>query len=264
MSKLLIMTDLHLTVPPAKIIGLDPGARLAQGLAHAARHHADADRLILMGDLTHHGKPAQYARLRPLLEGLPWPVSLMIGNHDDRRKFRAAFPEAPDAGGFVQSITDLPDIRLITLDTVDPKARPRHSGRLCPARMAWLTHALDTAPDHGALVFMHHPPVETGFTGMDAIGLTNRDEVQSLLAAHPRLRHVFAGHLHRTISASMGRVPVAIFKSPCHQMPMCLGDPDHALSVDEPGAYGIVLVTPRDVIVHSEDFTLPAQIAQSH
>ena len=135
MSKLLIMTDLHLTVPPATIIGLDPGARLAQGLAHAAQHHADADRLILMGDLTHHGKPAQYARLRPLLEGLPWPVSLMIGNHDDRRKFRAAFPEAPDAGGFVQSITDLPDIRLITLDTVcllytSPSPRDQRGSRM--------------------------------------------------------------------------------------------------------------------------------------
>ena len=264
MSKILVMTDLHLTVPPETIIGLDPGARLAQGLTHAARHHADADRLILMGDLTHHGQAAQYDRLAGLLTDLPWPVTLMIGNHDRRDVFRTAFPEVPtDANGHVQNIIDLPDIRLICLDTVDEAAEIEHSGRLCPARMGWLQAALDTAPDHGAIVFMHHPPVVTGFTGMDEIGLSNQAEIRAAMHDHPALRHVFAGHVHRTISASMGRVPVAIFKGTCHQMPMCLGQPDHSLSVDEPAAYGIIIAGPRDIVVHSEDFTLPPQTVQS-
>lgn len=264
MSKILVMTDLHLTEAPETIIGLDPGARLAQGLAHAARHHPDAERLILMGDLTHHGRAAQYDRLAGLLTDLPWPVTPMIGNHDRRAAFRAGFPETPvDADGHVQSIIDLPDIRLICLDTVDETAEIEHSGRLCDARMAWLKTALNEAPDHGAIVFMHHPPVDTGFTGMDEIGLSNREEVRAAMQAHPALRHVFAGHVHRTISISMGRVPVAIFKSTCHQMPMCLGEADHSLSVDEPGAYGIVVTGPRDIVVHSEDFTLPAQAVQS-
>lgn len=264
MSKILVMTDLHLTEPPETIIGLDPGARLAEGLAHAARHHPDADRLILTGDLTHHGRAAQYARLAALLADLPWPVTLMIGNHDRRALFRAAFPKAAvDADGHVQSIIDLPDIRLICLDTVDEEARVAHSGRLCPARMAWLQAALDTAPDHGAIVFMHHPPVDTGFTGMDDIGVSNQAQIRAAMQAHPRLRHVIAGHVHRTISASMGRVPVAIFKGTCHQMPMCLGEADHSLSVDEPAAYGIIMAGPSDVVVHSEDFTLPHQATQS-
>jgi len=263
MSKILVMTDLHLTEPPETIIGLDPGARLAEGLAHAARHHADADRLILTGDLTHHGRAAQYARLAELLTDLPWPVTPMIGNHDRRDVFRAAFPEVPvDADGHVQCVIDLPDIRLICLDTVDEHAEVEHSGRLCPARMAWLRAALDEAPDHGAIVFMHHPPVETGFTGMDIIGLSNQREIRDLLTGHPKLRHVLAGHVHRTIAASMAGVPVSLLKSTCHQMPMCLGEADHDLSVDEPAAYGILLVGAEDVILHSEDYTLPARSAR--
>ena len=55
MAKILVMTDLHITPEGQSIIGLDPGQRLADGLAHAARVHPDADRLVLMGDLTHHG-----------------------------------------------------------------------------------------------------------------------------------------------------------------------------------------------------------------
>jgi 3',5'-cyclic-AMP phosphodiesterase len=259
MSKILVMTDIHLTEPPETIIGLDPGARLSEGLAHAALHHPDADRLILTGDLAHHGRAAQYARLAELLSDLPWPVTLMIGNHDRRDAFRTAFPDADiDADGHVQCIIDLADIRLICLDTVDEDAEVQHSGRLCPARMAWLQNALDTAPDHGAIVFMHHPPIETGFIGMDKIGLSNLGEVRGLLAGHPKLRHILAGHVHRSISASMAGVPVSLLKSTCHQMPMCLGETDHDLSVDEPAAYGILLAGPADVIIHSTDYTLPA------
>ena len=95
MAKILVMTDLHITPEGDSIIGLDPGARLAAGLAHAARAHPDAARLVLTGDLTHHGQPREYARLKHLLAGLPWPVTLMLGNHDARPAFRAAFPRPP-------------------------------------------------------------------------------------------------------------------------------------------------------------------------
>ncbi len=207
-----------------------------------------------------HLPPDRPSRLAPLLDDLPWPVTLMIGNHDHRGTFQAAFPDAErDANSHVQSIIDLPDIRLITLDTVDEGAAIKGSGRLCPARLAWLQEALDTTPDHGAIVFMHHPPVETGFTGMDSIGLSNRKEVRAFLHNQPKLRHVLAGHVHRTISASMGRVPVTLLKSTCHQMPMCLGVANHSLSVDEPAAYGIILAGRHDIIVHTEDYTLPGQ-----
>ena len=113
MAKILLMTDLHMTPEGETIIGLDPLARLQAGLHHAAGVHPDADCLILMGDLTHHGLPEEYARLKEALRNLPWPVTLMLGNHDARPAFRATFPEAPtDAAGFVQSIVDLGELRL--------------------------------------------------------------------------------------------------------------------------------------------------------
>ena len=40
-------------------------------------------------------------------------------------------------------------------------------------------------------------------------------------------------------------------------MPMALGDQNPSLSIDEPGAYGLLLLGEGGVIVHGEDFTLP-------
>ncbi len=257
MPKILVMTDLHILPPEGRIIGLDPSKRLESVLDHAARAHPDADRLILMGDLTHHGTAEEYAGLARLLEGRPWPVSLMIGNHDDRATFRAAFPDAAtDEDGFVQSVVDFDCLRLILLDTVDPDALPRHSGRLCARRRAWLDAALSSADGRTCLVFMHHPPFLSGLEGMDRIALQDAKDVCDTFRAGS-VAHVFAGHIHRTIHATASGVPITVLKSPCHQMPMVLGPSSSDDSVDEPGGYGIVLCNDADVVVHFADVLLP-------
>lgn len=257
MSKILVMTDLHITVPPETIIDLNPVERLREGLAHAARLHPDADHLMLTGDLTHEGSAAQYQALKPLLADLPWPVTMLMGNHDLRGPFCATFPDAPvTADGFVQSVVDLPDVRLINLDTLDTEAAVEHAGRLCPARLNWLEQVLRDAGDKPCLLFLHHPPFDTGFNGMDGIGLVNADELLALTGQY-NVRHIFAGHIHRTITATVQNQSMTVFKSTCHQMPMILGQEGFGHSVPEPGAYGIILTNGQDVVVHTEDFTLP-------
>ena len=257
MQKLLIFTDIHFVPEGADIIGLDPVARFTQGLDHALAHHPDAARIIITGDLAHHGHPDEYARLRAALADCPIPVSLTIGNHDSRANFRQAFPDAPvDAYGFVQSVIDQDGHRLIILDTADEDAEILHSGLLCDDRLAWLEDTLTAAPDTPTLLFMHHPPMTTGFAAMDRIGLRNRVEVAARLRAHPQIRQIVAGHVHRTTAGSAGGIPVMIFKSPCHQMPMALEVEDEHLSIDEPGAYGLILLHGDGIIVHTEDFNI--------
>ena len=110
MSKLIVMTDPHLVPASGQIIGLDPAARLSQGLLHAAERHADADRLIIMGDLTNTGDATSYEALREALSKMPWPVTLMMGNHDHRPTFRKVFPDHPtDPTGFVTRTCPNPD-----------------------------------------------------------------------------------------------------------------------------------------------------------
>ena len=257
MQKLLVFTDIHFVREGADIIGLDPVERFRQGIDHALATHPDAARIIITGDLAHHGDPVEYRRLQAELSRIPLPVSLLIGNHDSRTAFRAAFSEsAVDEYGFIQSYLDIGRHRLLFLDTVDEAAEVEHSGYLCPDRMAWLRQMLDVAQDRSVILFMHHPPLTTGFAGMDRIGLRNRRELASFLRGYPNVVQIIAGHVHRTISGAAGGIPTAIFKSPCHQMPMALAQDDEHLSVDEPGAYGLLLLQEDGVIVHTEDFGL--------
>lgn len=253
-QKILVMTDIHIVEEGRRIIGLDPLARFREALDHALARHPDAAALVLMGDLTHHGMPAQYARLAGALAGLPVPVVPMLGNHDRREAFLAAFPEAPrTASGHVQAVLDLAHHRLITLDTLDGPPYPpgHHAGRLCADRTAWLEAVLSGAGGRRVLVFAHHPPHPTGIPGMDAIPLADGDALLARLARHGA--HLFCGHVHRTISGSTGGVPWTMFKSTCHQGPLDLVTPDSSLAIDEPGAYGVVLLPPGGVIAHSED-----------
>lgn len=263
MTKLLVMTDLHLTDGSKSIIGLNPLDRFRAVLDHARAHHGDAARLMLLGDLTHYGQRVAYQALRDVLADAPWPVSYLLGNHDRRDRFRDVFPDVPvDKDGYVQSVVDLPDVRLITLDTLDEAADPAHSGWLCTARLDWLEAALAGA-DRPCLVFLHHTPFVTGFNGMDAIWLRNAAAFLDVVRSHD-VAHVFAGHIHRTITASIGGVPITVFKSPCHQMPMLLGKPGSSHSIDEPGGYGIVLTDGPDTVVHFEDVGLPPCTPAAH
>lgn len=255
MQKLLVVTDLHICEPGRKIIGLDPAARFKQVLHAALKAHPDAAALILMGDLTHNGLKAEYDVLLDILRDVPVPVIPMLGNHDRRDAFLDVFSHIDtDENGFVQHAADLPGHRIITLDTLDgpPFDNDHHEGRLCQDRMAWLARAMAGAGDRTPLVFMHHPPFDTGIVGMDRIKLVDGDSVLALIAARRRA-HLFCGHVHRTISGSTHGVPWTIFKSPCHQGVIDLETDNASLSIDEPGAYGVLLLPPYGVIAHSED-----------
>lgn len=265
MQKIIVFTDIHLVPDGETIIGLDPFARFMLGLSHALEHHPDAARIVLCGDLAHNAAEAEYTRLRQALEGCPLPVSLMLGNHDRRSPFLAVFPEAARMEtGHIQHHVDIGGHRLICLDTLNEEAEDTHSGHLCPARLEWLDRTLTDAAERRVIVFTHHPPIDTGFQGMDWIGLKNRVDLIARLRVHGNVEQIVSGHIHRTIQGSASGIPVAIFKSPCHQMPMALGYQDPSLSIDEPGAYGILLLTDEGVIVHTEDFTLPPSQAATY
>ncbi len=255
MQKLLVISDPHICEPGEKIIGLDPKSRFERVLNAATTAHPDATALILLGDLTHNGLAAEYEVLHSILEKKTIPVIPMLGNHDRRETFREIFTSTKtDENGFLQYAIDLPGHRVITLDTLDgpPYDDVHHSGRLCPDRMTWLARALAGSEDRMPLVFMHHPPFETGIVGMDNINLTDGHAVLTLIAAKRRA-HLFCGHVHRTISGSTQGVPWTIFKSSAHQGVLDLETNDSSLSVDEPGAYGVLLLRPYGVVAHSED-----------
>jgi Icc protein len=255
--KVLVMTDIHITKEGRKIIGLDPMERLLAALDHAISNHPDAACLVITGDLTHHGIRDQYQRLKAVLDAVPIPVHLTLGNHDFRDQFLANFPDAPtDPNGFVQSVVDVGDHRLILLDTHDPTVEPFHGGHICEARLDWLKSQLEGQPKASCVLMMHHPPFVTGFPGMDAIGLSNRDALNQIIADSPAVAMSISGHVHRTIWGIAGGKPSANLKSTCHQMPLELVDEDSSLAIDEPGSYAILLLGMDGIVLTNEDVGL--------
>lgn len=258
MTKLIALTDIHLRPRGETIIGVNPATRLAEALADIATRHNDAKGVIMMGDLANSGTVAEYALLAEITEGFALPVTYMMGNHDQRDHFCEVMGrDGLDESGFLQSVQRFGDHTVLTLDTLygPPFVDFAHFGQLCDARLGWIEAQLNaaTGPVH---IFMHHPAWDVGFAGMDMIKLDKPARFRSLLDGAAAPVHLYAGHVHRTISGRWGRHGYSMFKSTCHQMPLDFVSTDSSLSIAEPGAYGIIMLQDDGVAVHSEDFTL--------
>jgi len=201
------------------------------------------DLLLLSGDLTEFGDAASYARLAAMLANLPFPVHLMVGNHDDRAALHAAFPDVPFQQGFVQYVLPLPGLRLIALDTLEPG---RHGGAFCAERAKWLRSQLDADPQTPVVIAMHHPPITSGLDWLDG----DADAAwivrfTKAIAGYPQVRAILAGHLHRTIHSSVLGIPLTVCPSTAPTVALNLTqiDPEQpdgrAMIVDEPAAFAL-------------------------
>src|SRR5262245_18378604 len=105
------LSDLHLA---------DDDARPAEALRRAVNPELTMptapDCVVLTGDLTDHGRPAEYALLREELTRLPMPVHPVSGNHDDVTALLRAFPGISAANYAVTA----GDTRILCCDSAVP------------------------------------------------------------------------------------------------------------------------------------------------
>lgn len=193
--KIIQLTDTHLMAPGIAVNGMDPEKQLRAAVVDILEKHADADLLAITGDLCNDGDPEAYALLREILEPLPFPVRLMLGNHDGRAAFAEAFPQHPrDPNGFIQSVLDTPFGRLLFLDSHEAGMI---GGAYGPDRLAWLDGALHEAGELPVTVFLHHPPMDCGIAHFRHIGMHDDGALMRRLRAHPGgVRHIVFGHIH--------------------------------------------------------------------
>lgn len=232
------ITDLHIREPGRLTYRrVDTAAYLRQTVQSllnlAQRPHA----LVITGDLTDFGRPAEYAHLSELLAPLaPLPIYLLPGNHDDRQALRQAFAEHDylGQGEFLQYGVDIGGLRLLALDTVVPG---RSEGGLCAARLQWLEAELEASAGRPVVIAMHHPPFQTLIGHMDEIGLLRgAEELEALVSRHPQVRRVICGHLHRSIQVSFGATLAMTCPGPAHQVCLDLApDAASAWTLEPPG-----------------------------
>ncbi|MGP9497456.1 MULTISPECIES: phosphodiesterase [unclassified Halomonas] len=199
--KIIQITDTHFVPPGNTLYGLDPAASLRRAVADINEHHADVDLVVVTGDLANDGDESAYRLLCDTLAPLPCEVRLLLGNHDNRENFRRVFPEAPvDSQGFIQSALTTSDgtLQLLFLDSHEPATI---GGKYCHLRLDWLATELAKTPDIPAVIFIHHPPFDTGFAHFKHIGFHDPEALLEVLQNHPAgIRHMFFGHIHISLS----------------------------------------------------------------
>ena len=252
MLKFIHLTDPHLTLPGKPLYGLDPEARFRSAIAHIRRHDSDAAFMVVTGDLTHWGEEQAYAILRDGLGDLPFPVHLIIGNHDEREAFQTAFPGiAGDENGFVQYRVDTECGPFLFLDTVQAGT---HAGFYCRERLDWLVRQLSLAEDPVCL-FMHHPPFPVHLPRLDRIAIVQADAVGKAIRDSGKVRHIFFGHVHRPISGCWHGIPFTTLYATNHQVPLEFSvdapPPDAPEFTYEAPAYNVVFMDAAQTTVHS-------------
>lgn len=243
-------SDLHVMAAGRNHYGVDAAAGLEKCLAHLAALDTPPDLLVASGDLVDTGTAAEYARLRELLSRLSVPWCLMPGNHDRRVPLRQAFPDHDYLGSDRRMYyhRDVRGLRIIALDSV---IEGRDDGDLDAAQLQWLDGVLNERPQQAALVFLHHPPLATGFSRMDriAVAAQGAQRLGGIIAGHPQVRAVLCGHVHRSAQVAWHGTLVSVCPSTAFQARLRLGPGKFEASPDEPPAYqlhhwdGTALVT---------------------
>lgn len=242
------ISDLHIG---AGVGAADPDHRVERVVSALAELDPAPDAVVVSGDLTQDGDPAQYARARELLAPLRMPVHVLPGNHDIRSALRDALLGGVETGpgDYLQYEARVGGLRLLVCDTIIPGD---DGGRLCGERMTWLDAALAADRESPTVVAMHHPPLVTGIAEMDEIGVEpdSLARLAAVLDRAPNVLRVVAGHVHRAMYSTCGGRPV--FSCPSADVAIALDlRPGAELGVrDEPPAYALHLVTGGTLVTH--------------
>lgn len=199
------LSDLHIRPSGVLYQGLlDSNRHCQQAIEHLNGLRPRPDVVIITGDLVDEGLPAEYEMAKQLLASIQQPLLMIPGNHDDRERFRTAFPQAmPGASqGPVHFVAaDLGPVRLIGLDITVPG---EHHGDVDEAAQAWLEQALAQEPDRPTLIMLHQPPFLSGIPYIDTYACLNGHRLAQIVARYPAVERIVCGHIHRSMQLRFG------------------------------------------------------------
>jgi 3',5'-cyclic AMP phosphodiesterase CpdA len=209
---------------------------------------AAPDAVIVSGDVASNAADDEYAQARSVLDRLSAPVYVVPGNHDDRDALRRHFPSPPGDVETVSFAVSVGPARLVALDSTDPG---QDGGRLDGHRLAWLEDTLEQARAVATLLVMHHPPLSTGVLAFDRFGIPVADRLAlgKILARHPQVQMIAAGHVHRLVAGAIGSVPVLAIPSTDVQLGFDLTAPKLRF-VREPPCFAVHTVADGRIVSH--------------
>ena len=239
------LSDPHLSCPApvraADLLGKRALSYLSWRLVRRRRHRtevlaalvedlraAQADHVVVTGDLTHLGLPHEFEQARRWLDALgPSPaLSVVPGNHDAYARseweqtigrWAPFFDSDPGAGGEAGEVSAFPSVRVrgpvvfVGLSTARPSAPLLAVGEVGSRQLDALARVLADARRRGLvrIVLLHHPPLAAA-TGWRK-RLVDGARLRAVLQAEG-VELVLHGHTHRasigSLETSTGRAAV--------------------------------------------------------
>ncbi|MDB5605261.1 MAG: phosphodiesterase [Bradyrhizobium sp.] len=217
------ISDLHIKPPGTLAYGrVDTAKALERCVVALNDFTPKPDLVVISGDLADTPTAEEYEHLKRLLAPLSLPFVGIPGNHDSRELMRAAFPQAyAFSSGPLNQRVEIGELDLVLLDSSVP-GKPQ--GELDAPTLQWLEATLESAPDRPALLFLHHPPFKIGIWHMDRQNLLNASELALIIARHPRVQLIAAGHVHRATLSMFAGVPTTICPAPNHAVDLDLAE----------------------------------------
>ncbi|MBS1886700.1 MAG: phosphodiesterase [Actinobacteria bacterium] len=228
---LLQVSDLHIG---AAWEGIDPDESLLRAVEAVLALPDRPDALLVSGDLTDNGTPEEYGRVRDLLAPLDLEPHVLPGNHDLRGPLRAAFGLPGEGEEQASHAVDLGPLRLVCLDSIVPGAE---GGALDGGRLEWLEETLAADREKATALALHHPPLRTEIPTFERIGLAPESTagLAEVLARHPQVVRILAGHVHRPIVAELAGRAVVTAPSTYLQAALDFTAPKLRMAPEPPG-----------------------------
>lgn len=256
---LIQLTDIHIDDECPVRDGVDTLAVLEHAFDTIADSGVTPSAILLTGDLTEHGSPGEYVRLRAAVERgtarIGAPALYAMGNHDERAQLRGALLGVQAGTEPLDYVTDLDGLRVVVLDSTVPRCA---SGEIDEAQREWLRDVLAQPAAAGTVLAMHHPPLPSPVPLMERIRLRGRDELAEVLAGTD-VRMILAGHTHVAAAGMLAGIPVwsggPIFTCIDALMPATLGD---GLRTFATPSMSRIDVYPDTVMASSVPLTKPA------
>jgi Icc protein len=225
--RLLQLSDCHLSPDPGGLFrGIDPLCHLQAVAADARQRFAQADLLLLTGDLTHHGAPDAYRRLLDSVAGLAAQRHWLAGNHDVPVSMQALEAQEPALGC---KLIDSKYWRILLLDsTTQPDGRG--GGSLSDGELVWLRQQLQNVGQRWVFIALHHNPVALGSAWQDAIMLGNAAQFWAIVDRCPQVRGLMFGHVHQQQHLQRGQIQ--LFAAPSTALQFQAGCDSFQLETD--------------------------------
>ena len=189
MSRVLHLSDTHLTAPGSLHQGLVDTTAALRNLLAGLAGAGDLDAVVVSGDVSDDGSTASYETVRELVGAFAAEHGALavfaMGNHDLPGPFSEVL-------GPVRGVHDVDGLRIVVLDSSVPG---RGYGLIGAEQLRWLRGVLAEPAPRGSALVVHHPVVAAPTVLHDGLRLQDPDELLEVLEGSD-VRAVLSGHYH--------------------------------------------------------------------